>query len=122
MLLFAIGLFLLSFVSAWYFKVQPSTNFHQRILQKYVDEQHKEAAATLSNNELMRKLVIRGESVEEFQELAKKGFGLFLFAETISDNQALLFWNTQKILPPQADFKRPDGEYFEKLANGYYIV
>ena len=59
MLLFAIGLFLLSFVSAWYFKVQPSTNFHQRILQKYVDEQHKEAAATLSNNELMRKLVIR---------------------------------------------------------------
>ncbi len=70
----------------------------------------------------MRKLVLKTETMEEFQQLAAKEFGLFLFAETITDNQDLLFWNTQKILPPKADFNLVDGEYFQKLANGYYIV
>ena len=76
----------------------------------------------LHDTTLMRKLVLKTESLDEFKNVAGKEYGVFLFAETISDNQDLLFWNNQKILPPDADFNLPDGEYFQQLDNGYYVI
>lgn len=118
----AAGLFLLSFLSAWYFKVQPSIEHQQKLLQHYIQKEQIDAKQLLQDSGLMRKLVLKTESLNEFQEIAEKGYGLFLFAETISDNQDLLFWNNQKILPPVADFSLKDGYYFQHLANGYYVV
>ena len=122
LLLFAAGLLLLSFISSWYFNVQPSVENQQRSLQRYLNNQEEDARELLKDSILMRKLVLKNESLDEFRELASKNFGLFLFAETISDNQDLLFWNNQKILPPPVDFTLPDGEYFQRLENGYYVV
>ena len=122
LLLFATGLFLLSFVSAYYFKVQPSVNYQQRLLQRYLEKQEKDAGKFLQDSNMLRKLVLKNESLEEFEKIAAKEYGVFLFAETISDNQDLLFWNNQKILPPKVDFDLTDGEYFQKLDNGYYVV
>jgi nitrogen fixation/metabolism regulation signal transduction histidine kinase len=119
---FAAALFLLSFFSAWYFKVQPSVDYQQRSLQQYLEKQEKDARKLLQNTSLMRKLVLKNESLDEFNRIAQKEYGVFLFAETISDNQDLLFWNNQKILPPTADFGLKDGYYFQHLANGYYVV
>jgi signal transduction histidine kinase len=117
-----VGLFFLSFVSAWYFKAQPSIEYQRNLLQRYVERQQKDANQLVHDSTLMRKLVLKTESLNEFERLYKKGYGLFLFAETISDNQDLLFWNNQKILPPTADFTLPDGYYFQHLENGYYVV
>lgn len=122
LLFFAAGLFALSFVSAWYFKVQPSVNSQQKLLQKSIQSQEKNARQLLQDTTLMRKLVLRSESLEEFKKVENKEYGIFLFAETIYDNQELLFWNNQKILPPTADFNLKDGNYFQQLANGYYVV
>jgi two-component system nitrogen regulation sensor histidine kinase NtrY len=122
LLLFAIGLFLLSLFSAWYFNVQPSVDYQQKLLQRYVRNQQKDAKALLGDSTLMRKLVLKSETLDEFKRIASKEYGVFLFAETISDNQDLLFWNNQKILPPTADFSLKDGDYFQHLTNGYYVV
>ena len=122
LLFIAVGLFLLSFVSAWYFKAQPSIEHQKKLLQHYVTTQQRDAQQLLRDSNLMRKLVLKTESVSEFQKLYRKEYGLFLFAETISDNQDILFWNNQKILPPTADFTYPDGYYFQHLENGYYVV
>ncbi|MFL5739262.1 MAG: sensor histidine kinase [Flavisolibacter sp.] len=122
LLFFAAIMFLLSFVSAYYFKVQPSVDYQQKLLQRYIDREEQDAKKILKDSDLMRKLVLKTESLEEFNQVAEKEYGLFLFAETISDNQDLLFWNNQKILPPNADFNLSDGEYFQHLANGYYLV
>jgi two-component system, NtrC family, nitrogen regulation sensor histidine kinase NtrY len=122
LLFIAVGLFSLSFLSAWYFKVQPSLQHQQSLLQKYVDRQLKDAAQLLKDSALMQKLVFKTESLKEFESVTRKEYGVFLFAETISDNQDLLFWNNQKILPPNADFSLKDGYYFQHLANGYYVV
>jgi len=122
LLFIAVGLFLLSFISAWYFKVQPSVQHQQKLLQQYVNKQLKDAKRLLQDSVLMRKLVLKTESLKELEEISKKDFGLFLFAETISDNQDLLFWNNQKILPPNADFTLQDGYYFQHLDNGHYVV
>jgi len=122
LLFIAVGLFLLSFISAWYFKVQPSIQHQQKLLQQYINKQLKDANALLQDSTLMRKLVLKTESLQEIEKITEEEFGLFLFAETISDNQDLLFWNNQKILPPVADFNLKDGYYFQHLANGYYVV
>lgn len=122
LLIFAAGLFLLSFLSSWYFKIQPSVNRQQKLLEQYIYNEEKDGRQLLQDSSLMRKLVLQNESLEEFTKIANKKYGVFLFAETISDNQDLLFWNNQKILPPNVDFNLPDGEYFQHLANGYYVV
>jgi signal transduction histidine kinase len=102
--------------------VQPSIEYQQKLLQRYVHKEEKDADALLQDNNLMRKLVLGNENLQEFKRVASKGYGVFLFAETISGNQDLLFWNNQKILPPDADFNLKDGEYFQHLTNGYYVV
>ena len=122
LLIIAAGLFLLSFLSFSYFRAQPSIQHQQKLLQQYISRQQKDARQLLQDSNLMRKLVLKSESLEEFNDVASREYGLFLFAETISDNQDLLFWNNQKILPPTADFSLKDGSYFQHLANGYYVV
>lgn len=122
LLFFAVGLFLLSFVSAYYFQIQPSIDHQQKQLQRYIQNQKKDVDLLLQDTLLMRKLVLKNESLDEFKKVEEKKFGFFLFAETISDNQNLIFWNNQKILPPDADFTLKDGEYFQHLTNGYYVV
>jgi hypothetical protein len=122
LLLLALGLFLLSFITAYYFKIQPSINYQQKKLERYIQQQEKEAKSLLADTILMRKLVLQKESLEQFKFIEAKRFGFFLFAETISDNQNLLFWNSQKVLPPETDFNLRDGTYFQHLTNGYYVV
>ena len=58
LLLVAAGLFLLSFLTAWYFKVQPSAGYHQKTLQAHIQKQQKDAAQVLADTILMRKLVL----------------------------------------------------------------
>jgi hypothetical protein len=67
LLFIAVGLFFLSFLSAWYFKVQPSIQHHQRLLQRYVDRELKDADRLLKDTVLMRKLVLKSESLYEFK-------------------------------------------------------
>ncbi|MGZ3991190.1 MAG: sensor histidine kinase [Flavisolibacter sp.] len=116
------GLFLISLVTAYYFQIQPSIDYQQRQLQRYIQKEEKDAQAIFQDSSLMRKLVLKSESLDEFTALEQKKYGFFLFAETISDNQNLLFWNNQKILPPDADFNVADGTFFQHLSNGYYVV
>lgn len=122
-LLFIAAVFaLLSFVTTYYFQIQPSINYQQRSLENYVMKQEKDAQKLLLDTSLMRQLVLQNESLDEFKKIEAKNYGVFLFAETLSENQDLLFWNNQNILPPTADFTLKNGEYFQHLANGYYII
>jgi two-component system, NtrC family, nitrogen regulation sensor histidine kinase NtrY len=122
LLLLAVGLFLLSFITAYYFQIQPSINYQQKRLERYIQQQERESRKLIADTVLMRKLVLQTESLDEFKLVESKRFGFFLFAETISDNQSLLFWNSQKVLPPETDFNLKDGTYFQHLTNGYYVV
>lgn len=122
-LLFAAGILLaLSFLSAMYFHTQPSTLVEKRNLEHYIQRQQKDFENLINDSALMRKLVQQNESLPEFKKLENKKYGVFLFAEVISGPNQILFWNTQKILPPSADFSLADGEYFQHLSNGDYVV
>ncbi|HEU0111820.1 MAG TPA: HAMP domain-containing sensor histidine kinase [Flavisolibacter sp.] len=121
LLIIAASLFLLSFVSNYYFRIQPSIDYQRKQLERYVQKQEKDAYRLLEDSNLMRKLVLRTESLDEFRKIENKKYGFFLFVETIS-GQNLLYWNNHKILPPEADFSLNDGTFFQKLTNGYYVI
>lgn len=122
LLLVTVLLLALSFLTSWYFGSRLSMSHQQQLLQHYVTSQLNDAQAITRDTVLMSKLVLHKESPQEFQALTKKRYGLFLFAETISDNQDLLFWNNQKIIPPPADFDSTYGTFFQQLLNGYYVT
>jgi signal transduction histidine kinase len=113
---------LLSLFTNRYLRIQPSINYQQKQLQSYIWEQEKDAQQLLKDTALLRKLVLNTESIDEFKRVYNKKYGLFLFAETISESQDMLFWNNQKIVPPEADFSLKDSAIFQKLPNGYYVV
>ena len=115
-------LFIASFISSYSFKISPSVRNEEKKLEAYIHEQAKDFQQFILDTVTMRKLVIRSESLETFKEISKKDYGIFLFAETISGDHQLLFWNNQKSLPPQADYNLKDGEYFQQLSNGYYLT
>ena len=115
-------LFALSFLTSFYFNVRPSTNLEERRLEQYIHKLQKDYNAFTADSAMLRKLVLRRESLKEFKEIAKKDYGIFLFVETLNGEEDLIFWNNQKSLPPQADYTLKDGEYFQQLSNGHYLT
>lgn len=123
-LLFAAAVCLVvSYFTSSYFNSKLSVSYHQRSLQRYITAQQRDAQKVVSDTALMRKLVQHTESPEEFNELAGKKYGLFLYAETIGDKEDLLFWNSQKILQPSdINFGDTSSIFFGQYLNGFYAV
>ena len=118
----AILLLLASLATSYYSHEVPSINSDVKALEHYVQKQQKDFNELTKDTLLMRKLVLDKESLEEFKQVAKKEYGFFLYAETLSDQGELLFWNNQKVLPSANDSSLSNGEYFQRLSNGYYVV
>ena len=122
LLLTAVILFLLSFVSANYFKVAPSIKNEERRLEKYIHEQEEDFAAFLNDTLLLQQLATKRESQETFRQIEAKPYGVFLVDADDPNEPELLFWNNQRILPPFRNRSVTEGETFMLLSNGYYLV
>ncbi len=95
--------------------------YQQKQLQRYIRHQQQDAQELLKDTVLLRKLVLQAESQKEFDKIAGKKYGFFVFAETISDSADMLFWNNQKMIP-RLSSSYTDSLYFTQLSNGYYVV
>lgn len=122
LLIAAAVIFCLSFLTAWFFQSKPSIEHQQKLLQSYINEQQEDAYPLLKDTSLLRRFVLHQESKEEFESISEKKYGLFIFAETLSDNPDLVFWNSHNLIPPPTNFEQPDGIYFQQLVNGYYVI
>ena len=120
-LLSAFGLMALSIFFSFYFFTSPSIQAERNSLQHYIQQQQKDFQTLLNDTAIMRRLVQQKLTVDQFEKLDQKPYGIFLFAETINNTPEFLFWNDHKILPPDPDFGLEDGEYFKELENGYYV-
>lgn len=121
-LLSAVGLLLLSFLTAWFFTSSISVGHQQKSLQQFILKQQQDAKQLMSDLVLMRKLVRKEASKEEFESLTSKRYGFFIFQETLSETDAPLFWNTQRVTPPRPDYSSDNEVSFQKYYNGYYVV
>jgi len=122
-LIFAsILLLLLSFLSSHYFRQNPSVGSEVKKLQNYIFNEQKDFNELIKDSSLMRKLVQKQESLDEFKKIADKEYGFFLYAETLSEQGELIFWNNQNVLPTTNDLSLTEGEFFQRLSNGYYVI
>lgn len=122
LVLSALLLLALSFLTSWYFNSTLSVGYQQKSLQRYLRNQQEDARQVLRNTTLMSRLVQHKETEGEFKRLTQKQWGLFLFVETLSDNPELLFWNSQKFIQPEPEFNTSTGISFDSLRNGFFVV
>ncbi len=122
LLLAAVVLFSLSYIFNTYYTNVTSVSKERKLLEEYVHDLQKDYAGLLHDTALVRKLIQKNESLDDFKKLVAKPYGFFLFAENVSGDFNMLFWSDQLILPPSGSYTMPDGESFEKLINGYYII
>jgi signal transduction histidine kinase len=113
-------LLLVSFFTSFYFREAPSVALEQRKLETYLHRAEKDFNTLLTNKALVRRLALQQESLAEFKAIASKPYGFFIYGSAASP--ALLFWNNQTTLPPPDLRDKPDGDYFQSLQNGSYVI
>lgn len=118
----AVLLFFLAYLFSVYFFTEPSLQAERKNLQQYIQAQQKDFHQLIQDSVLMRRLLQQKESLKDFEKLDAKPYGIFLFAETLGSTPQFLFWNDHKLIPPDADFNKPDGEYSGWEKNGYYVA
>ncbi|ANE49966.1 sensor histidine kinase [Flavisolibacter tropicus] len=122
LLLAAVILFLLSFVSARYFSVAPSIRNEVKSLQKYIKNQEADFETFLKDTLLLKQLATHRETLNTFEKVENTPYGIFLVNTTNSNEPELVFWNSQRVLPPFKNKSIVNGETFMLLSNGYYLV
>ena len=70
LLIAAVILIGLSFLTSWFFQSKPSVEQQQNLLQAYIQKQQKDAKELLADTALLRRLVVNKESPEEFKKVA----------------------------------------------------
>ena len=122
LLLTAAVLFFLSYIFNTFYTNVTSVPKERKFLETYIHEQQRDFASVLKDTVLLRRLIQQEELPTEFKDLVTKKYGIFIYAESVSGDFNLLFWNDQIILPKEGSYNMADGEYFQKLNNGQYVV
>ena len=90
--------------------------------EKYLSHNQKDFVAFLKDTVLIEKLITKRETLNEFSKLSAKPYGIFLFNENDFGKATLKFWSDQIIVPTDELISMDDGEYFQRLSNGWYYV
>ncbi len=122
LLALAIVLFILSFVFNKLYTNRSSVAKEGRLAEKYITGRQQDFSSFLQDTLLIRKLVEKKESLQEFNRVSTKRYGIFLYRGDDLGNVWMSFWSDQLVLPPPDIHAREDGEYFLRLLNGYYVV
>ena len=122
LLLLATVLFLFSLGFNTLYSNKTSVSREVRLLEKYLRSQQNNFSDFLQDTSLIRQLYQKKESLNDFDKLASKKYGIFLISLNSFGETDTRFWNTQNILPPSETYQLTDGEYPEHLDNGYYLA
>lgn len=122
LLALAVILYAASFIFNTYYTRNSSISREKKALSHYIHDKENDFDGFVKDTALLRKLILNKESLDEFAGLEKKDYGIYLFAESVFGTQQMLFWNNQHVVPPAASYNLPNGEFFRRLDNGYYII
>lgn len=122
LLILAAVLFTLSFIFNKLYTNRSSVAREVRLAEKYINSQQNDFNDFLRDTVLIRHLLEKDETLNEFSHLASKRYGIFLYTVNSSGNVDMKFWSDQLIVPPPEVYAAVDGEYFLHLSNGYYFI
>lgn len=90
--------------------------------EKYLSKNHQDFSTFLKDTLLISKLVVKKETLNEFEKVAAKPYGIFLYTVNDFGDIEMKFWSEQIIVPTEELLSVEEGEYFRKLANGWYYI
>jgi two-component system, NtrC family, nitrogen regulation sensor histidine kinase NtrY len=122
LLFVAAVLFTLSFVFNKLYTNRSSVAEEVRNAETYLHEQEQDFSRFLRDTVLIEKLVTNTETFPEFNAVANKKYGIFLYKVNDNGLLSMNFWSNQLVLPPPATFSEGDIEDFQRLSNGYYLI
>lgn len=122
LLILALILFALSIVFRQYHARESSITRDKNNIENYLHRQQQGFYELLKDTNLLYKLVSGTETLEEFKEVQQLSFGVYIYAETINKDFQMVFWNNKLVVPDTSSFNKPDGIYFQTLANGDYVA
>lgn len=121
LLIIAAWLFTFSFLFQYYWSYTSAPSQVRKTIERSIKTRQNEFEQLLSNEQLTERLLNFKCSKEEFNAVAAKDYFIFL-AQNSNDGPELKFWNTQIIQPTNTLWYHEDGQWFQKLINGYYVV
>ena len=122
LLLGATILFVLSFVFNKLYTNRSSVAEEVRHAEVYLHEKQKDFNAFMADTSLIGRLVDNTESLNEFNRITNKSYGIFLYKVNGTGTLSMSFWGNQLVLPPSETYWQGDFEGFMHLPNGYYLV
>ena len=122
MLVLAALLFILSFVFNKLYRNRSSVAQEVKLAEKYINNQRKDFILFCKDTSTINRLLGQGETLTEFNHLAAKKYGIFLYSTDQFGSREMRFWNDQLVVPPAEMLTAEDGEYFSKEPNGWYYV
>ena len=122
LLLASAWLFTISFIIDNYWSGTSTINAVQKRIQKNIQVYQKKSKAFTNNIVLINKIINRSYDDKELDEFVNKDYFVFIYRITPFDQPQPIFWNSQIILPDSTVLDKPDGNYFQKLVNGWYVV
>ena len=113
-------LFTLSFVFNKLYSNRSSIVQEVKLAEKYIKNQQNDFAFFCKDSSTINRLLGFRESLSEFNQLATKKYGIFLYSKDEFGNIEMKFWNDQLVVPSSEILAAEDGEYFSKQPNGWY--
>ncbi len=122
LLLASAWLFTIAFIINNYWSGASNINAVQKAIQKNITTNQKKSDHFFNNTALINKVINGSYSEKELNNFVDKNYFIFIYKITPFAQPQPIFWNTQIILPDSSVINKPDGNYFKKLVNGWYVI
>src|SRR5688572_14568629 len=121
LLLLAVIFFSISFFFTTDYSQRTSVDREVARLETYLHTREQDFLHLLRDTVLIQRLAGKKESLEEFEQIIKKPYGIYLYRSSSLAGNKLVFWSNQMQLPSEENLASADGEYFQHMSNGYYV-
>ncbi len=118
----SILLFTLSFLFNTLYTTSSSLALEVNLAEKYIHRHQEDFDKFLVDTSQVRRLLKRTESLAEFNEIADKKYGTYLYTINEFGDSDMRFWSDQVAVPPPQMLYAQDGEYFLRTENGWYFT
>ncbi len=122
LLLASAWLFTISFIIDNYWSGTATIGAVQKTIQRNIQVNQKKSRDFFNNTVLINEIIHRSYDEKELDNFVGKDYFFFVYRIAPFAEPRPIFWNTQIILPDSTVLNRPDGNYFEELINGWYVI
>ncbi len=115
-------LFTISFIIDNYWSGTATTTTVQKAVQKNILKNQRQILDFYKDTALLKSITSLTYNENQINQLSEKKFYVFVYKVTAYNKPVPIFWNTQIIEPDSTALDTPDGTWFKKLINGWYVI